>query len=269
MTYNTGNAIPSNDPRDLYDNSEKLDEALNSSDATWLDRLGRLRKSWQQIENDAAALVSPSVTALSGLTLVADRLLYSTGPGALNLAPLTAQARNLLDDADAPSMRTTLGAAPTASPAFSGTPTVPTPAAGTDSTLIANTAFVQAEIVNKRAWIAYTPTVTAASGAFTAASATGKYMVIFGVCHFQVAITITTKGTGANAIFTLPFAALAGSVNMPFVAKEGALNGKGGTARINTSLTSASTLDYTGVSGDLASGGNGSVIYVAGSYPIA
>jgi len=41
-----------------------------------------------------------------------------------------------------------IGAAPINSPSFTGTPTAPTPASGTNSTIIATTAFVQTEISN-------------------------------------------------------------------------------------------------------------------------
>lgn len=39
-TYNTGNAVPSADPKDLYDNAQALDEAINSTAPTFTDRLG-------------------------------------------------------------------------------------------------------------------------------------------------------------------------------------------------------------------------------------
>jgi hypothetical protein len=42
-TYNTGNPLGSTDPRDLSDNSENLDAAVNSTDTTWTDRFGRSR----------------------------------------------------------------------------------------------------------------------------------------------------------------------------------------------------------------------------------
>lgn len=49
-TYNTGNPIGSKDPRDLYDNAENLDKAVNSTGSdTWRDRMGRSRLTWEAI----------------------------------------------------------------------------------------------------------------------------------------------------------------------------------------------------------------------------
>lgn len=45
-TYNTRNPIGSTDPRDLFDNAENLDAAMNSNAATWTDRLGVRRPTW-------------------------------------------------------------------------------------------------------------------------------------------------------------------------------------------------------------------------------
>lgn len=156
--------------------------------------------------------------------------------------------------------------APLASPSFTGVPLSTTPAVGTNTTQIATAAMVQAEIANKRAWTTYTPTVTPTSGTFTSASATGKYMVAFGICHIQVAITITTKGTGTQPQFTLPLPALSGSDGYVLPTREVVINGKTGSSGINPSLTSAFTIAYDGT--DLASG-NGAVIKVSGSYPVA
>jgi len=49
-TYNTRNPIGSKDPRDLYDNAENLDTAVNdTSRDSWRDRMGRSRLTWEAI----------------------------------------------------------------------------------------------------------------------------------------------------------------------------------------------------------------------------
>lgn len=51
MAYNTGNAVPSTDVRDLYDNTVNLDKAVNDrTSLTWIDRLGIARQSWWGFE---------------------------------------------------------------------------------------------------------------------------------------------------------------------------------------------------------------------------
>src|SRR5690625_817673 len=52
-TYRTGNPIGSTDPRDLYDNAENLDTAVNDlSRDTWSDRLGRSRKTMSGMDRE-------------------------------------------------------------------------------------------------------------------------------------------------------------------------------------------------------------------------
>ncbi len=50
--YNTGNPVGSSSPLDLYDNAENLDAGINGPGATWVDRRGQTRKSWNGIEAD-------------------------------------------------------------------------------------------------------------------------------------------------------------------------------------------------------------------------
>lgn len=166
----------------------------------------------------------------------------------------------------APAALTALGAAPLASPTFTGTPAAPTAAVGTNTTQLATTALVQSEIANKRAWTSYTPSVAAVSGTYTTASATGKYMVAYGICHFQATLTVTTKGTGVTPVVGIPFPALSGSFGMPILCRESAINGKIGAAVIATSLIAVNVNAYDNT--DLVTG-NGAVISIQGSYPVA
>lgn len=346
--YQTNNPVPSIDPRDLDDNATVFDELINSELPSVPDRTGVPRKTYHQMEIDAAALVSPNVSALAGLTLSANKGLYATGAGAMATYDLSTLGRTLGGIANSAAGRTALSAAASgvntdivsiagsaaslttsrnlsitgdatwtvsfngsanatgaltlaASGVSAGTygsvtvnakglvtaATVATPIAnggtgaitevaagtnlgtatvGTNTDQLARSSMIQAEIANKRTWTAYTPTVTASSGTFTAASATGKYMVAFGICFVQVTITITTQGTGTLANFTLPFAALAGSSQMPLPARETLVNGKVGAAVITPSLTGAICSDST--NGNLITA-NGCVIAINGSYPVA
>ena len=83
-----------------------------------------------------------TLTALANLTTAADQIPYATGADTFAMTPLTPFARTLLDDANAAAALSTLGAAPAASPALTGTPTAPTATAETASSQLATTAHV-------------------------------------------------------------------------------------------------------------------------------
>ena len=54
-------------------------------------------------------------------------------------------------------------------------------------------------------WTAYTPTVAAASGAFTTVTASGRYTQVGKTVHFKALVTITDAGTAAiYTTITLP-----------------------------------------------------------------
>lgn len=51
-TYATGNPLGSKDPRDLYDNAENFDNAMNNVESdNWSDRFSRSRRTFQGMEN--------------------------------------------------------------------------------------------------------------------------------------------------------------------------------------------------------------------------
>jgi len=49
------------------------------------------------------------LTALAGVTVAADKLIYATGADAFATTDLSSYGRSLIDDADAAAARTTLG----------------------------------------------------------------------------------------------------------------------------------------------------------------
>lgn len=301
MTYNTGNAVPSTDPRDLDDNSQAFDRFLMSPAASEPDRLGQLRKTWHQMELDAAALVSPNVSALAAATAAANKGIYfsAISPVAVSTYDLTAFFRGLGAAVDAAALRTAIGAMnvndtsayngsaakltaartiaasgdATWSVSFDGsgnvTAALTLAASGvTPGTFDRVTVDAKGRVTagsNKPAWTAYTPTVTATAGAFTAVSATGSYVVIAGICYYRVTITVTTVGTGSKPVFTLPQPALAGTAIAGQVF-ETPNNGKSGVIKVTAGLLTGQCAGADNA--DLVTA-NGSILSVQGFYPIA
>ncbi|QJD55176.1 hypothetical protein Psm1vBMR14_gp24 [Pseudomonas phage MR14] len=120
-------------------------------------------------------------------------------------------------------------------------------------------------VADKPAWASYTPTITPLSGSFTTASAAGRYLVLFGVCHVQIILNVTTRGTGAFPTLSLPFTALEGSADYHLPCRESKVNLKLGQAKINAALTGVQLTAYD--STELTA--DGTSILINGSYPIA
>lgn len=70
-TYNTGNPIGSANPKDLYDNSQNLDKAVNSQESTWEDRFGVVRPTLKSAV-DPTGLVQEAVGAAERAEEAAD-----------------------------------------------------------------------------------------------------------------------------------------------------------------------------------------------------
>ena len=96
--------------------------------------------------NTGAALVAANLPPLTGRALDAVRV--NAAADGVEFTDVTAAGWALLDDADAATQRTTLGAAAIASAALTGTPTAPTAAAATNTTQLATTAYTRTAIPN-------------------------------------------------------------------------------------------------------------------------
>jgi len=88
--------------------------------------------------------VAANLPSLTGRALDAVRV--NAAADGVEFADVTAAGWALLDDANATAQLVTLGAAPSASPTFTGTPTAPTQTAGNNSTLLATTAYTRTAI---------------------------------------------------------------------------------------------------------------------------
>jgi Type VI secretion system/phage-baseplate injector OB domain len=109
---------------------------------------GALTGSYPDPSLDATGVTAGSYT-LSSITVGADGRITSAANGTPGAAPVTsvfARTGAIVAETGDYLVSQVTGAAPLASPALTGTPTAPTATAGTDSTQIATTAFVQSAL---------------------------------------------------------------------------------------------------------------------------
>lgn len=112
------------------------------------------------------------------------------------------------------------------------------------------------------AWLAYTPTITAASGTFTTVSATGLYARVGNVINANVSITITTNGSAAGAIIiTLPAAATSSAVGC---GRENTATGDLLQVYVAGGGSTATVYTYS----NAYPGGNGRTLYLSVTYPV-
>lgn len=115
--------------------------------------------------------IPDTLAAIAALSPIANQGIRFTDGSTAEAIDITDAALDLLDDADAAAMRTTLGAAPVASPTFTGTVTVPDQTAGDNSAKAANTKYVEAAVANAIAGLAWKqPVRVATTGAKTLAT---------------------------------------------------------------------------------------------------
>lgn len=150
-----------------------------------------------------------------------------------------------------------------------------TPTTGYGKITMAGTGAVRPRFINSSgtvetvitdkgsSWIAYTPSVTPTSGAFTTVSATGGYQQIANTVFFKVAITLTNNGTAAGVICSLPVTGIA-STGIVAYGREDAVNGKMLQTRL-TSTTTMGVLYYDNTSPNA----NGLLLLLTGFYEAA
>lgn len=150
--------------------------------------------------NGKQATLTGAATSIASSNLTASAALVSDASGKVATSAVTATELGYLDGVTS-SIQTQLNAkAPLASPGLTGTPTAPTAVVGTNTTQLATTAFVQAEIAN------YAPTKTGGG-------ASGTWGIsISGNAATATSATSATSATTATKLATARTISLTGGV---------------------------------------------------------
>lgn len=99
-TFDTGNPLGSPDPRDLFDNAQNTDDAVNGEGKTWVDRFGRTRVSMKGVEEavpDAIVARDDAQAARDASVLARDASIGAAGP----LYATEAEGRAAVSDGEA------------------------------------------------------------------------------------------------------------------------------------------------------------------------
>lgn len=107
----------------------------------------------------------------------------------------------------------------------------------------------------------YTPTVSAGSGTITTSSATGGYFQWGKLCFVQIAVTITTNGTGASwVIASLPAGITAAAKRFIWAGRASAVSFKMLQGFVDVSATQVLIFNYD----NTYPAANGEVLNVSG-----
>lgn len=115
------------------------------------------------------------------------------------------------------------------------------------------------------AWVAYTPTVTAASGSITTYTVTAKYLLREKTCRFVISVVVRTNGTGATGlVLGLPPVTPVGTVSMPIwglnTHLRSNLNGR--------VLQAGTTVDVRAYDGTYPVTADGQLLVIQGEYEV-
>lgn len=86
--------------------------------------LGSAGISWSSQTDTLTVNLDATLQGLSAVVVAADQMIYATGPDTFDVAALTSYARTLLDDANAPTARATLGSSTIGDAVFTAATTV-------------------------------------------------------------------------------------------------------------------------------------------------
>jgi hypothetical protein len=139
-----------------------------------------------------------------------------------------------------------------ASPTFTGTPAAPTATAGTNTTQIATTQFVQSALANVTS-ATYTPTLTNVTNITSSVFRGARYIRVGDQVSVSITIDVETTGAGGTQIdFTLPIASdFSNRYSLDGTGSNGAVSGSvfgestNDRATLNFSATGAGTTIWT------------------------